>query len=326
MPRRDLYVDWSRTRYVTRRSTGFSPNVDVYYCGEPQRAVVKVDLAGVELSRGRDRGRRPPRWRSPARRHVQETEGRVYQQVEIPSGPVPAGDRAAGRGRRRAAPAPPTRTACCGSSCRCAIPRETTDSVPIGRKWEAPPDGGRPGSRGGRVAARRRGRDPRQPAAAGGAAGAAAARHGHLPGNADPAGGRPAALDPARRRRPRRQPDAGDGRLPRPRERGTGPGRPLRRRRRRRRRPHGQGPRRHPAHPRPGDAAGPARLLRRRAALPGRPDHRAARRDRAERRARGAEPQRPAHLLGDRRADPLPARGAAAWRSPTSTTRRRSAT
>ena len=26
---------------------GFSPNVDVYYCGEPQRAVVKVDLAGV---------------------------------------------------------------------------------------------------------------------------------------------------------------------------------------------------------------------------------------------------------------------------------------
>lgn len=85
MPRRDLYVDWSRTRYVTRRSSGFSPNVDVYYCGEPQRAIVKVDLAGVELSEvgievsGRHLA-------IVGERHVQETEGRVYQQIEIPSG------------------------------------------------------------------------------------------------------------------------------------------------------------------------------------------------------------------------------------------------
>jgi HSP20 family protein len=101
VPQRDLFADfarmrremdqmlgdsWGRTRYVARRSTGFSPNVDVYYCGDPQRAVVKVDLAGVELSAvgievsGRHlaiAGERP----------VQETEGRVYQQVEIPSGP-----------------------------------------------------------------------------------------------------------------------------------------------------------------------------------------------------------------------------------------------
>jgi HSP20 family protein len=77
---------WSRATYVSRRSTGFSPNVDVYYCGEPQRAVVKVDLAGIDLGdvsievSGRHLaivGGRP----------VQETEGRVYQQVEIPSGP-----------------------------------------------------------------------------------------------------------------------------------------------------------------------------------------------------------------------------------------------
>ncbi len=77
---------WGRATYASRRSTGFSPNVDVYYCGDPQRAVVKVDLAGVELSQvgievsGRQLaivGERP----------VQETEGRVYQQVEIPSGP-----------------------------------------------------------------------------------------------------------------------------------------------------------------------------------------------------------------------------------------------
>ena len=101
MPERDLFANfarmrremdqmlgsgWSRTSYVSRRSSGFSPNVDVYYCGDPQRAVVKVDLAGVELSdvgievSGRQlaiMGERP----------VQETEGRVYQQVEIPSGP-----------------------------------------------------------------------------------------------------------------------------------------------------------------------------------------------------------------------------------------------
>ena len=65
MPQRDLFADfarmrremdqlmgdsWSRTRYVSRRASGFSPNVDVYYVDDPQRAVVKVDLAGVELS------------------------------------------------------------------------------------------------------------------------------------------------------------------------------------------------------------------------------------------------------------------------------------
>src|ERR1700754_1509797 len=85
MPERDLYA-WARTTYVSRRSRGFTPNVDVYYCGDPQRAVVKVDLAGVALSEvgievsGRQLaivGERP----------VQETEGRVYQQIEIPSGP-----------------------------------------------------------------------------------------------------------------------------------------------------------------------------------------------------------------------------------------------
>jgi HSP20 family protein len=85
MPQRDLYVDWGRTRYVTRRSSGFSPNVDVYYCGDPQRAVVKVDLAGVELSQvgieisGRHLA-------ITGERHVQDAEGRVYQQIEIPSG------------------------------------------------------------------------------------------------------------------------------------------------------------------------------------------------------------------------------------------------
>lgn len=85
MPQRDVYVDWTRTRYVTRRSSGFSPNVDVYYGGDPQRAIVKVDLAGVELNQvgievsGRHLA-------IAGERHLQETEGRVYQQIEIPSG------------------------------------------------------------------------------------------------------------------------------------------------------------------------------------------------------------------------------------------------
>jgi HSP20 family protein len=85
MPERDLYA-WARTTYVSRRSRGFTPNVDVYYCGDPQRAVVKVDLAGVELDEvGIEVGTR--QLAIVGERQVQETEGRVYQQVEIPSGP-----------------------------------------------------------------------------------------------------------------------------------------------------------------------------------------------------------------------------------------------
>ncbi|HEY8082918.1 MAG TPA: Hsp20/alpha crystallin family protein [Solirubrobacterales bacterium] len=77
---------WGRSTYVSRRTTGFSPSVDVYYCGDPQRAVVKVDLAGVDLD---DIGIEVSGRRLAiiGERPVQETEGRVYQQVEIPSGP-----------------------------------------------------------------------------------------------------------------------------------------------------------------------------------------------------------------------------------------------
>jgi HSP20 family protein len=68
------------------RREGFSPSVDVYYVGEPPRAVVRADLAGISPEdldleiRGRElvlAGRRPP----------EEAEGRVYQQVEIEHGP-----------------------------------------------------------------------------------------------------------------------------------------------------------------------------------------------------------------------------------------------
>jgi len=74
-------------RWASRPQMGFSPRVDVYYCDDtPPKAVVKVELAGVSLDTvdleiaGRElvvTGERP----------VQETEGRVYQQVEIEAGP-----------------------------------------------------------------------------------------------------------------------------------------------------------------------------------------------------------------------------------------------
>jgi HSP20 family protein len=80
---------WDRGAYATRRqATGFVPRVDVYYCGDetPERAIVKVELPGVEVGavhlevRGRAlviSGEKP----------IRETEGRTYQQVELPSGP-----------------------------------------------------------------------------------------------------------------------------------------------------------------------------------------------------------------------------------------------
>ena len=83
----ELFGDvWGGVSGARRRPSGFSPRVDVYYCGEPQRAVVKVDLAGVSLDEvgievsGRQHA-------IVGERQDQEMEGRVYQQVEIQSGP-----------------------------------------------------------------------------------------------------------------------------------------------------------------------------------------------------------------------------------------------
>ena len=103
-PQRDPFADFARMRremdellgdfwdqagYRQRRQVAaFVPRVDVYYCGEdtPEKAIVKVELPGIELGavnleiRGRTlviSGERP----------VRDTEGRTYQQIELPSGP-----------------------------------------------------------------------------------------------------------------------------------------------------------------------------------------------------------------------------------------------
>lgn len=80
---------WESAGYKTRhRATAFVPRLDLYYCGEngPEKAVVKVELPGVAIEgvnievQGRTlaiSGERP----------VRDTEGRTYQQVELPSGP-----------------------------------------------------------------------------------------------------------------------------------------------------------------------------------------------------------------------------------------------
>jgi HSP20 family protein len=80
---------WDQAGYRrSRQAAAFVPRLDVYYCGEnaPRKVVVKVELPGIDVDavhlevQGRTlviSGERP----------VRETEGRTYQQVELPSGP-----------------------------------------------------------------------------------------------------------------------------------------------------------------------------------------------------------------------------------------------
>jgi HSP20 family protein len=101
-PERDLFANFERMRREMDelfgdspgralvgsrgRRGGFLPAVDVFYSGDPPRAVVKAELAGIDPSdvdleiRGRELViagiRRPER-----------ADGRVYQQVEIGHGP-----------------------------------------------------------------------------------------------------------------------------------------------------------------------------------------------------------------------------------------------
>ena len=99
-PERDLFANFERMRRemdelfgdvfggagLTSRRTGFSPAVDVFYEGDPPRAVVQAELAGIDPDEltleidGRElvlAGHRRPA----------DAEGRVYQQLEIDFGP-----------------------------------------------------------------------------------------------------------------------------------------------------------------------------------------------------------------------------------------------
>jgi HSP20 family protein len=100
-PERDLFANFERMRREMdelfgdmfgpgmlgpRRRGGFSPAVDVFYEGDPPRAIVHAELAGIDPDEigleieGRElaiTGHRRPA----------EAEGRVYQQLEIDFGP-----------------------------------------------------------------------------------------------------------------------------------------------------------------------------------------------------------------------------------------------
>jgi HSP20 family protein len=96
MSSRDLFANFERMRREVdelfgevfdphRRRAEFSPAVDVFYVGDPPRAVVHAELAGVDPDevkvevRGRELllvGRRLP----------PQAKGRLYQQLEIEHG------------------------------------------------------------------------------------------------------------------------------------------------------------------------------------------------------------------------------------------------
>ena len=96
---RDLFANFERMRReidelfgdVFERRTGlrgrgFSPPVDVFYADDPPRAVVKADLAGVDI---RDVGLeiRGRQLLISGERRPAAATGRVYQQIEIEHGP-----------------------------------------------------------------------------------------------------------------------------------------------------------------------------------------------------------------------------------------------
>jgi HSP20 family protein len=77
---------FDRTGLAPRGRGGFSPAVDVFYQGDPPRAVVQAELAGIDPDEltleieGRElivAGHRRP----------DDAEGRLYQQLEIDFGP-----------------------------------------------------------------------------------------------------------------------------------------------------------------------------------------------------------------------------------------------
>src|SRR3954447_15502320 len=81
----ELFGDvFERTGLAPRRT--FTPEIDVYYCGKPARAIVKVAIAGIDPEEVslEIRGRQLV---ISGERSAQEAQGRLYQQIEIANGP-----------------------------------------------------------------------------------------------------------------------------------------------------------------------------------------------------------------------------------------------
>jgi HSP20 family protein len=82
----ELFGDVFERTGLAQGGASFTPAVDVYYCGEPPRAIVKVAIAGIDPDdisleiRGRQLV-------IAGERRSQEAEGRLYQQIEIAHGP-----------------------------------------------------------------------------------------------------------------------------------------------------------------------------------------------------------------------------------------------
>src|SRR3954464_1280052 len=98
---RDLFANFERMRremdelfgdvldrgLSPRRRGGFSPAVDVYYASDPPRAGVRADLAGIDPDEVQLEIRGRELILSGHRETEATSDDRVYQQLEIESGP-----------------------------------------------------------------------------------------------------------------------------------------------------------------------------------------------------------------------------------------------
>jgi len=83
----ELFGDVFGSAGLASRRSGFSPAVDVFYADDPPRAIVHAELAGIDSGdlgleiQGRELTL------SGHRSGASDSEGRVYQQLEIENGP-----------------------------------------------------------------------------------------------------------------------------------------------------------------------------------------------------------------------------------------------
>ena len=101
MPERDIFANFERMRremdelfggvfdrsLAPHRRAGFTPRVDVSYVGDPPRAIVTAELAGVDINQIDLEVRGRELIIAGSRGALDESEGRVYQQIEIEHGP-----------------------------------------------------------------------------------------------------------------------------------------------------------------------------------------------------------------------------------------------